>query len=168
MRATALMAASALLATMVSETAQNQMPRERNPEWVAPASVVTKANPLAGLPEVVAGGRKLFHHRCSSCHGDDARGTARGPDLTALDVQAQSDGALFWKITTGNTRTGMPTFSFLPEPQRWQLVMHIRTQQSVGVYGQASVWGDSPRVGCSVNENDSASTVSGRSALGSK
>jgi hypothetical protein len=40
-------------------------------------------------------------------------------------VQEQSDGVLFWKITTGNTRRGMPTFSFLPESQRWQLVLHI-------------------------------------------
>jgi len=42
-------------------------------------------------------------------------------------VQVQSDGALYWKITGGNTRGGMPTFSFLPELQRWQLVMHLRT-----------------------------------------
>jgi hypothetical protein len=41
-------------------------------------------------------------------------------------VQSQRDGALFWKISTGNTREGMPAFSFLPEPQRWQLVLHVR------------------------------------------
>jgi len=33
---------------------------------------------------------------------------------------------LFWKISTGNTRGGMPSFSFLPDTQRWQLVMHLR------------------------------------------
>jgi hypothetical protein len=42
------------------------------------------------------------------------------------DVQAQSDGALFWKISSGNTHSGMPAFSFLPEPQRWQLVLRLR------------------------------------------
>ena len=44
----------------------------------------------------------------------------------SADVQVQTDGALFWKISSGNTRAGMPTFSFLPEPQRWQLVLYLR------------------------------------------
>ena len=43
-------------------------------------------------------------------------------------VQAQTDGALFWKLGSGNARAGMPTFSFLPEPQRWQLVLHMRNR----------------------------------------
>lgn len=30
------------------------------------------------------------------------------------------------KITSGNTHGGMPSFSFLPKAQRWQLVMHLR------------------------------------------
>jgi ribosomal protein S6E (S10) len=41
-------------------------------------------------------------------------------------VQAQTDGALFWKISGGNSHQGMPAFSFLPDPQRWQLVLHLR------------------------------------------
>jgi hypothetical protein len=41
-------------------------------------------------------------------------------------VQAQTDGQLYWKINTGNTRAGMPAFSFLPELQRWQLVLQLR------------------------------------------
>jgi hypothetical protein len=41
-------------------------------------------------------------------------------------VQQQSDGVLFWKITNGNTRRGMPSFSKLPELQRWQIVLYIR------------------------------------------
>jgi hypothetical protein len=32
-------------------------------------------------------------------------------------VRSQSDDALFWKISGGDTREGMPTFSFLPEAQ---------------------------------------------------
>jgi len=101
-------------------------------KWTAPAEAAQRANPLANRPDAEAGGRKLFLQRCASCHGDDARGGDKGPDLTAADVQAQSDGALFWKITHGNTRTGMPTFSFLPEIQRWQLVLHVRTTAGAG------------------------------------
>jgi len=93
---------------------------------MVPAEASSRNNPLASRPETAAGGRKLFAQRCSTCHGDDGGGTDRAPDLTGAPVQTQSDGALFWKITGGNARTGMPTFSFLPELQRWQLVMYVR------------------------------------------
>ena len=117
----------AMVCVMAASTAaQHAKVREHDPDWSAPSTAAEKTNPLLNRPETEAGGRKLFHQRCSTCHGDDAGGTSRGPDLTAPDVQAQSDGELFWKITSGNTRTGMPTFSFLPELQRWQLVLHIR------------------------------------------
>ncbi len=100
---------------------------ERDGTWTTPPDAARRANPLANRVEAAAGGRKLFEQRCATCHGHEGRGTDKGPDLTADDVQAQSDGALFWKITQGNTRGGMPTFSFLPEGQRWQIVLHLRT-----------------------------------------
>lgn len=99
---------------------------ERPSRWIAPPEAATRANPLANRAGVVTGGRKLFHDRCAACHGDDGQGTSKGPNLSAAYVQGQSDGALFFKITQGNTRAGMPTFSFFPEPQRWQLVLHLR------------------------------------------
>jgi hypothetical protein len=33
---------------------------------------------------------------------------------------------VFWEIGSGNAYAGMPTFSFLPEAQRWRLVLHVR------------------------------------------
>ncbi len=71
------------------------------------------------------GGRRLFAEKCATCHGNEGRGTDKAPDLIEPAVQAQTDGALFWKIGSGNTRKGMPSFSFLPEAQRWQLVLHL-------------------------------------------
>ncbi len=100
--------------------------RARDPEWVAPAKEAAKANPLAGRTDAAAGGGKLFRQRCSKCHGADGHGTRKGPNLAHADVQAQSDGTLFWKISSGNSHEDMPSFSFLPEPQRWQLVLHVR------------------------------------------
>lgn len=94
--------------------------------WEVPAAQDTRKNPLADRPDTHAGGAKLFKERCSACHADDGTGTHRGPNLTTKRVQAQSDGALFWKITSGNTRTGMPSFSNMPDLQRWQLVSHVR------------------------------------------
>ena len=101
--------------------------REQSHPWIAPPSAETRKNPLSDTPEIRAGGERVYQQRCSVCHSKDGTGTNRGPNLTVDHVQEQSDGALFWKISSGNTRTGMPTFSFLPEAQRWQLVMHVRT-----------------------------------------
>ena len=103
--------------------------RERDPAWVAPVDAASKLNPLANRTDAVAGGRKVFQQRCATCHGDDGRGSTKAPDLTQPAVQEQSDGALFWKVSSGNTRQGMPSFSFLPELQRWQLVLHIRAAE---------------------------------------
>jgi mono/diheme cytochrome c family protein len=107
--------------------AQSDRVRERDPDWTAPLRDAARSNPLAHQANVVAGGRKLYGQRCNTCHGDDGRGTSRAPNLLAIDVQTQSDGTLFWKITSGNTHGGMPSFSFLPQAQRWQLVLHLRT-----------------------------------------
>ena len=118
--------AIAIVMTFASLSVGAAQVRQDDRTWTAPAEAARRPNPLANRPETAGGGRKLFHERCATCHGHDAEGTRKGPDLTAPDVQAQTDGALFWKITQGNTRTGMPTFSFLPESQRWQLVLHLR------------------------------------------
>jgi mono/diheme cytochrome c family protein len=104
--------------------------RDRDATWVAPVKDTLKVNPLAARSDLAAGGRKLFYQHCSECDGEDARGSVKAPDLTQSDVQAQSDGALFWKISGGNSRQGMPAFSFLPAPQRWQLVLHVRAAAS--------------------------------------
>jgi len=100
-----------------------------DPTWHAPADPASRANPLASKPATAAGGRKLFMRNCVECHGKDGTGmeTKHSADLQLPVVQQQSDGALFWKITNGNASRGMPSFSKLPELQRWQLVLYIRT-----------------------------------------
>jgi mono/diheme cytochrome c family protein len=98
-----------------------------DPDWQPPATIVTRPNPLAGKPELAAGGRKLFLRHCAECHGEDGRGLKNAADLQLPVVQEQTDGALQWKINHGNARRGMPSFSSLPELQRWQIVLHLRT-----------------------------------------
>jgi len=117
---------AAILIYMCVTLASAVQTRERDPGWVAPPDVDAMLNPLADLPDLAAGGAKLFRQRCSSCHAHDGRGTPKAPALCDPAVQSQSDGAVFWKMTTGNTRAGMPAFSYLPEKQRWQLVLHVR------------------------------------------
>lgn len=106
--------------------AQNLSYRQ-DPGWKAPARAAARKNPLAGRSDVIAGGKKLFERHCIECHGRSGQGLGHAADLQLPVVQQQSDGTLFWKITTGNARHGMPTFSGLPELQRWQLVMYLRT-----------------------------------------
>ena len=122
--------------------AQGGHPRHRDHDWVAPAKDAAKVNPLANRPETALGGQKVFQQRCSTCHGDAGHGTTKAPDLTGRDVQAQSDGALFWKITGGNSHQGMPAFSFLPELQRWQLVLHLRAAAGSVQLGSSIPWGE--------------------------
>lgn len=100
--------------------------RDRDATWRAPADQDSKLNPLANQRDALPGGQKIFRQRCATCHGDDAQGTTKAPSLCDSNVQAQTDGALFWKISGGNSHEGMPAFSFLPEVQRWQLVLALR------------------------------------------
>ncbi len=119
----ALFAAAALLAGIAA--AQNLTYRQ-DPDWQPPQAAVIRSNPLAQNTGTVGGGRKLFLRECSECHGQEGSGRKRAADLLLPEVQKQSDGALFWKITNGNAHHGMPSFSRLPELQRWQLVLYLR------------------------------------------
>jgi mono/diheme cytochrome c family protein len=107
---------------------------EQDPNWRPPAEAMAKKNPLASRPEAAAGGEKLFKRNCVECHGEDGTGLVKkhAADLQLAKVQEQSDGVLFWKITNGNPDRGMPSFSRLPELQRWQLVLHLRMLKGAG------------------------------------
>jgi mono/diheme cytochrome c family protein len=127
----------AILGSVVARDASSASRQEQRSAWTAPPAADRLVNPLASRPETEAGGAKVFAQRCSQCHRDDASGTSHGPALTGRRVQSQSDGAIYWKISSGNTRTGMPSFSSLPELQRWQLVLHLRALGSSHATGSS-------------------------------
>jgi len=54
-------------------------------------------------------------------------GGKKGPSLRAPEVQNARPGAIFWLLTNGVVRKGMPVWSRLPEPQRWQLVRYLKS-----------------------------------------
>ena len=93
----------------------------------APAKAASRQNPLESDPEAVAAGAKLFQLHCAECHGTNADGGKKGPSLRAEEVQQVTPGTLFWVLTNGVVRKGMPVWSRLPEPQRWQLVSYIKS-----------------------------------------
>jgi mono/diheme cytochrome c family protein len=100
--------------------------------WMAPAAEKTKANPVA-RDAGVRDGKAKFNINCRLCHGPSGKGDgpaagALNPkprDLTSQEVQAEADGELFWKITTG--RGAMPSWQQIPEKDRWSLVHYIRS-----------------------------------------
>jgi mono/diheme cytochrome c family protein len=93
----------------------------------APEKVRSRRNPLVDDESAVAAGAKLFEQHCAECHGPTAEGGKKAPSLRAAEVQEATPGTLFWVLTNGVVRRGMPVWSKLPDPQRWQLVSYLQT-----------------------------------------
>src|SRR5690349_10062567 len=104
----------------------------------APEKARAKRNPLEKDPDAVAAGRILFEQRCVECHGDTAEGGKKGPSLRAAEIQNAEPGAIFWILTNGVVWKGMPVWSKLPEPQRWQLVSYIKSLGAVSAKTETS------------------------------
>jgi mono/diheme cytochrome c family protein len=92
-----------------------------------PAKYRAKANPLVKDKDAVVAGKVLFEEHCAECHGENAMGSKKAPSLRAKEVQEVPPGTLFWILTNGIVRKGMPVWSKLPEPQRWQLVSYVQS-----------------------------------------
>lgn len=109
----------------------DQRPAKRNATYdefaQAPAKARAKRNPLESDPDAIAVGRVLFEQHCQECHGRSAEGAKRGPSLRAQQVQTAEPGAIFWILSNGVARRGMPDWSKLPEPQRWELICFIKS-----------------------------------------
>ena len=86
-----------------------------------------RVNPYADRADAVTAGSRLFADHCSRCHGDDAMGEGKHPSLRTPDVQDATDGEIFWILKNGYLHHGMPSWSSLPEPSRWQLVAYVKS-----------------------------------------
>ncbi len=85
-------------------------------------------NPVAGQPDAIAGGRRLFLDHCAKCHGEDALGRGKRPSLRSTRVQEQATpGDLAWLLRNGSLAKGMPSWSALPEPSRWQIIAFVKS-----------------------------------------
>jgi mono/diheme cytochrome c family protein len=92
----------------------------------APRSARELKNPLAEDPQACAAGQKLYLRHCASCHGTEGTGRGHAANLHAKDIQEAPTGALFWAISNGRLKKGMPSWSGLPPAQRWQLVTFLK------------------------------------------
>ena len=120
----------ALCAPLLSAQKGSYTPDRKDvyaPLGQVPKKAAARRNPLEGDPDAVAGGANLFDQHCAECHGELAEGGRKGPSLRADPVQQATPGTLFWILTNGVVRRGMPVWSKLPEPQRWQLVSYLKS-----------------------------------------
>lgn len=95
-----------------------------------PAKDHARANPLAGNPQAVEGGAAIYKEHCAQCHGADAMGDGKKkPALKSDEIKNATDGDLEWFLRQGELKRGMPSWSNLPQAQRWQIVAYLRFLQ---------------------------------------
>lgn len=120
-----------IIASFLSEDAYSQT----GDLWQAPAEADTLMNPYDSDDEqALSQGQDLFIMLCASCHGEHGdggggAGQAFDPppaDFTTEQVQQQSDGALFWKLSEGNPPAMLSYKQMLSEEERWQIVTYLR------------------------------------------
>ncbi|HUO35318.1 MAG TPA: c-type cytochrome [Candidatus Acidoferrum sp.] len=97
--------------------------------WIqkVPQADRERVNPYAGNRDAIAGGAKVFADHCAKCHGSDALGRGKKPSLRTDVVQNATDGELFWILKNGYLSHGMPTWSSLPEPVRWEVIAYVKS-----------------------------------------
>jgi putative heme-binding domain-containing protein len=84
-------------------------------------------NPLAGNPKAIEEGASQFRADCALCHGMQANGGSRGPDLTrGIWNHGGSDAEIFRTINEGVPGTLMPA-SNLSEAEAWEIIAYLRT-----------------------------------------
>ena len=103
----------------------------------APEKARERKNPFERDPQAVAAGGKLFEQHCADCHGRKLGGTRKGPSLLREEVQQATPGTLFWVLTNGVVRRGMPAWSKLPEAERWQIVTFLQSLKMQSVLSQS-------------------------------
>ena len=103
-------------------------------KWLSPDPSAAKKSPIAPTQDSIAAGQKIYSKTCMMCHGKS--GDADGPAVIELNIhpaklsnpqlKTESDGSLFWKISTG--KKPMPAYGKrLSETDRWNLVNYVRT-----------------------------------------
>lgn len=95
-----------------------------------PAKDHARTNPFGVQPEATAAGELLYRDHCLQCHKANAMGDGhRKPPLRSTRIQSVTDGDIEWFLRQGDLGHGMPSWSSLPEAQRWQLIAYLRSIQ---------------------------------------
>ena len=101
-----------------------------NPFHDAPASAKAMKNPLAGQATAIDAGKTVYARNCLACHGKALKGTGNVPSLVDGKLKGVTQGEIFWFVTKGDKDNGMPSWAFLPEEKRWQVVSYVEAVAS--------------------------------------
>lgn len=103
-------------------------------DWEVPAKYKNMENKYAG-DDTDGIGEDLYKQHCRSCHGKEGYGDGSKAkelktemrDLTSEEVQAQTDGELYYKSIIG--RDEMPNFEkkIRSEEDRWMVINFMRS-----------------------------------------
>ena len=99
--------------------------------WVVPEENKEKTSPFTFNADSIKKGEAVFIKNCKSCHGnpgkkDWAKITPEPGDPASDKFQVQTDGEMFYRITTG--KVPMPEFrNILSENDRWNVISFIRS-----------------------------------------
>lgn len=99
--------------------------------WEVPEDKNLRVSPLKFTSETVKKGEAVFMKNCTSCHGMPTKGdfvklVPSPGDPSTVKFQAQTDGALFYKIATG--RSPMPQFKdIVSEDDLWFVISYFRS-----------------------------------------
>jgi PQQ-dependent dehydrogenase (methanol/ethanol family) len=114
--------------------------------------------------------QQMFQEHCASCHGADARGTAKGPGLAMNSrVAEQSAEEISAFLEHGNVANGMPSFGDLSSHDRMALAHYLRVLNMGTVAGPAKSSEGGPKISwratqpgdwLTYNGNDSANRYS--------
>src|SRR5579863_1161866 len=96
----------------------------------APASAKAQKNPYAGQSAAADAGKALYTRNCVACHGKTLQGTGNVPSLVDGKLKGVTAGEVFWFITKGDKDNGMPSWAFLEEEKRWQVVTYVEAMAS--------------------------------------
>jgi mono/diheme cytochrome c family protein len=100
-----------------------------------------RVNPFAGQKDAILAGNRIFLDHCAKCHGDDGTGRRKKPSLRTDRVQKATDGEIFWLLKNGSLKHGMPSWSSMPDPMRWQVVTFVKSL-GTSLFGQSNFSGD--------------------------
>ena len=113
------------LAVIVSVLPFLMLKAADNPFHGAPASAKTMKNPLEGQQAAIDAGKTVYARNCLSCHGKTLKGTGNVPSLIDGKLKGVTEGEIFWFVTKGDKDNGMPSWAFMPEEKRWQVVSYL-------------------------------------------
>ena len=103
---------------------------DNKPFHDAPASARAQKNPFAGQSAAEDAGRTLYAKNCLACHGKALQGTGNVPSLVDGKLNGVTAGEIFWFVTKGDKDNGMPSWAFLPDESRWQVVSYVGAMAS--------------------------------------